>query len=182
MRALAAACLVLAAAGCSGVDRRLYHPGEPPVLRDGRITMTTLWAPGREESREVRTITARDGRISVEVRSPVLGHRTGEAPVRAWEELWERLLDAGALEPGRHPVEPDDPEGGPYHEVELVLGGRTASFSAQHRTNLLVFSSKEVTNRLKLSNAIVRFTARHATRILEPPASRPASGPAGEKG
>ncbi len=180
MRSRLRAILVTAlffACGCSSHDTRLYEASDPPRLLDGTIRMSTAWAPGRPDSEDIRVIRARKGKITCSFISPNRGHWVGEAEVGEWASLWNRLLQSKPFTPKRLKVEASDPEGGAYHVITLELGERISSFSSQFRTNVFIFSSRDVTRRIGYSNAIVGFIATHATRRLED-AKNPQEAPA----
>lgn len=173
--------LAAAAAGCSSVDERLYEPGDPPRLRDGTITMRTHWAPGDEKKVDIRRIKSRDGAVTCELISPDRGHFAGDVPEDEWRALWNRLLATDPFGTRRMSVDPDDPQGGPYHHVRLELGRSGSEFSAQDRKNLLIFSSRDVAEKLGHSGAIADVVTRHATRSLAEPKPSPPPDPPAKK-
>jgi len=153
--------------GCSSTDSRLFEAGDPPRLRNGTIRLMTYWVPGKERWKDIRVARAREGKVSVSHITQEGEHYVGEAPAEAWEKLWVRLLDARVF--GRKGLDVQDPDqkGGPYHVIHLQLGEQVGRFSSQFKQNLLVFSSRDVSLRLALSNAIIRFVSDHATQKLE---------------
>lgn len=166
---LAAACVL---GGCGGGPGVLYHDEQPPRLKNGTVTMRTTWTPSDEANPDVRRIKCRDGKITCELISRSRGHWTGEVPVVGWEKLWATLLQARPLaKQPTYDVVPDDPQSqGPYHLISIELDGVFHEFSAQLRRNILgVFSSKEMADRLRYSDAIAECVQAYATHELKPP-------------
>jgi hypothetical protein len=159
-------------ASCSSVDSRLYEPGDPPRLKDGTITMKTSWAPANDKAVDIRRIKARGGAVTCELISPERGHLTGNVPEGRWVEVWNKLFEWDPFGPKRLSVDPDDPKGGPYHHIRLELGSQASEFSSQLRQNILVFSTRDITDRLELSGAITDVVTEYARESLAPPENR----------
>lgn len=149
-------------ASCASGPGRLYEDRDPPVLKDGSARLFTRWDP-RDEERDQRAIVCRDGVVTAELRTSTRGHRRGAVPQAAWVDLWKKLLPA--LDDGSLAVASEAAQGsGPYHVVELVLGGEQRRFSAQLRRNVLgVFATRDVAAGLEYSDAIAEVVSKYAT-------------------
>ncbi len=177
--ALIVSCLLF---GCSSFDDRLYRPGPPPILQDGTISMRTSWSPGENSKIDIRRVKARDGVVTCELISPDRGHFVGSVPEARWVELWNTFLAMDPFRTKPYGVDADDPAGGPYHVIRLELGPKGHEFSAQMRTNILIFSSKDISERLRYSGQIVDFVSEFATERLgdAPPSEAPKATPTPE--
>ena len=172
MRLTIAAIVLSVLGACASTDSRIYDAGEPPRLKNGTVSMRTQWNPGNDEKVDVRRIKAREGRVSCELVSFDRGHFEGDVPEADWVTLVLKLLSTDPFGPRHFSVDPDDPRGGPFHKIRLELGHQGSEFSAQLRQNLLIFSSKDVSERLEQSSAIADLVAKYATRKID--ASSPA--------
>lgn len=172
------ALLFLAACGSSG-SRTLYAPagGSRPVLLDGEIRMSTYWTGAPGEIPDVRSVTCAGGLVTVS-HTTAKGVKQGHVSEAQWNDLWARLEPVAPWSPARFAVKPNDPQGGPYHVVELRAGEQVSQFSSQMKADLLVFTSREVTERLQYTNLIVDFVARHAQIRVEHALETPGAAPA----
>jgi hypothetical protein len=181
MRARLLAGLALAAlAGCRG-SGPLEDPSAPGRLLDGDVVMTTRRSLAAEATPDVRTISCRNGVVTV-VYDGRDGRLEGEASAEDWRRLWKRMEPVSPFGDKSATVEPDDPEGGPYHVVRMVLGEQARSFSAQLQGGVVQFGTRNGVQRMEYANAVVDFVASYATRRVRsgpaPAASRPAAPPA----
>jgi hypothetical protein len=186
IRTFALVALVPALGACASADPNLFAPGDPPQLLDGEVRMTTDWAAGGRGQPDLRLITCRAGRVTCSLDS-ARGRMEGEASPDDWIRLWSRLEPVAPWSATSRTVQPDDPTGGPYHLVQMAVGGRVSSFSSQQRADLLIFTSRDVAERISFTNVIVDFVATHATNPIRkgpetppPGESAPGSGPAKE--
>jgi hypothetical protein len=181
-RATATAALLLLAACGSSYSRPLYTPvsGSRPSLVDGEIRMTTHWTSSPDEVPDVRAVVCSQGIITCSYDSRH-GRREGWVSEAEWNDLWARLEPVAPWSPSPLSVKPNDPSGGPYHVVYLRAGNQISQFSSQMRADLLVFTSREVSDRLGYTNLIVDFVSAHArTPATAPPMpaeTRPSSTP-----
>lgn len=155
---------LLALAACGSTrSTTLYRPvsGFRPSLQDGEIRMTTHWTSAPEEVPDVRAITCTAGQITCWYESRQ-GRREGHVSEAEWSDLWARLEAVAPWSATSYTVKPNDPSGGPYHVVALRAGDQFSQFSSQMRADLLVFTSREVTDRLQYTNLIVDFVSRRA--------------------
>lgn len=173
---LAAAALLLPGCGTPGP---LYSRGENPRLLDGEVRMTTRWTPGGPE--DVREVRCKDGAITA-LYDGREGRFEGEADEAAWRKLWARLDAIAPWNASEIAVDPDDPDGGPYHVVGLRVGDDGRAFSAQTKGGLIQIGTRSSMARLEYSNAVVDFVKSYAKREVRkgppPAASRPAEPPA----
>jgi hypothetical protein len=160
-------------AACASIDSRLYEPGSPPRLRDGTISMRTNWAGARDDRVDIRRIKARDGVVTCEFQGHDRGHFTGQVPLERWEGIWRRFLALEPFDKRPYGVDPDDPQGGPYHLIRLELGSRGHEFSAQLRQNILIFASRDVSERLALAGLVVDLVSEFATTPIQAAAPAP---------
>lgn len=164
--------------GCSSSPDLLYEDGDPPKLRNGSVVMRTTWHAGSEDNVDIRRIYAQDGVLTCELVSPRRGHLTGTLTEEQWQDLWAKLMETEPFSPGGYDIEPDDPSGGPYHVIRMQLGRRFGQFSAQLKRNLLIFSSRDVHERMEYVTAIVDLVTSGATRRIQdvPAPAKPAAG------
>jgi hypothetical protein len=188
LRLLVLASLVLVVA-CGSQDSNLYRapcnpcntcatgPAVRPSLLDGEIKMTTHWTGATDEVPDVRAIVSEQGRLFCYVETPK-GRREGGVSEADWNALWTKLEPMSPWASTQPTVKPNDPTGGPYHLIELRAGNQVSQFSSQHRADILVFTSKDASDRLTYSNVIVDFIAARARTPVEyaaPPPAAPGS-------
>jgi hypothetical protein len=159
-------------ASCSSVDRRIYDENDPPRLRDGQIVMYTYWFPGNEQRREERILVCEGGTVTASLQSFDRGRFEGTVPEGIWVNMWKRFLDSPSFKAGTLGVDTDDPgSGSPYHVLRFTLGPVFREFSAQYRRDAVIFSTRNVAERLAYSNEIVDLVAAHAVEQVAPPES-----------
>jgi hypothetical protein len=180
-RTLVASAALLILAGCgSPRSSTLYSPvsGSRPSLLDGEIRMVTHWTSSTDDVPDVRVVACVQGQITCSYETPK-GRREGWATEAEWNDLWARLEPVAPWSPSRLNVKPNDSSGGPYHLVSLRAGDQFSQFSSQLRADILVFTSREASDRVNYSNIIVDFIAAHArtpvvpTEAAPPPAEVP---------
>jgi len=171
--------LLLLAGACGSQPETLYRPcgpdGSRPELRDGEIRMTTRWTNATDEIPDVRVVACADGRITCWFEG-TSGRREGYVSESDWNWLWTRLEGVSPWASPPPSVNPQDPNGGPYHLIHMRAGTSVSLFSSQHRADLLVFTSREAASRLEFSNAIVDFVGARARTRVEPAVTPTESG------
>jgi hypothetical protein len=175
---------VLALGACgSSQPSTLYAtaPGSPvggdgAYLRDGEIRMTTRWSAATDETPDVRVISCNQGAITCWFENAG-GRREGFVRECDWISLWAKLEPVAPWASPPPTVKPQDPNGGPYHLIQLRAGAQASQFSSQHRADLLVFTSHDAADRLVYSNAIVDFVGARARMTVQSPAPESRLGP-----
>jgi hypothetical protein len=175
------ALLVLAACGCTTTPTPAPPPGiapgcPPQSLLDAEVRMTTRWSASPDETPDVRVIGWNNGQLTCSYEGAG-GRREGYVRESDWNALWTRLEPVSPWATTPATVKPQDPTGGPYHLIQMRAGNQLSQFSSQHRADLLVFTSREASDRLQYSNAIVDFVGARA-KILVAPAPAPETLPA----